>query len=265
MRTMLVCSGVNGEFPALDRLLAAASSRRPDAVLFAGGVLSPRRSYAATATTAFGYTPRDARFIEHFLTALGTLESFTAVIPGLYDAPLDQFLQVGMAAETSHGNLRLVHGTPAIGPDVAVFGIGGRIAEYTDTDIGYFSWPMARYWMRPMSGVKSVPKVLMLAGPPLIGECIQDGRTADPFIQTYRPRLCVLPCHESKSGTQSLAGTLVINPGSVADGSAAWVEWGKDGPQEIEILQLPEVGMVANEAGKQVDEADENLAEFSKE
>src|SRR5262245_5680244 len=150
MRTMLVCSGVNGDPAALERLASAAASEKPDAVLFAGGVLSLDRSFAATATSAFGYTDEDARFVDRFFAVLGRLGVFTAVIPGLYDAPLDQFLRAGMSAELTYPTLQLVHGTPAIRRDVAVFGVGGLIADYTDDDVGYISWPLARYLLRPL-------------------------------------------------------------------------------------------------------------------
>jgi hypothetical protein len=237
---MLVCGGVNGDPAALERLASVAASERPDAVLFAGGVLSHERSFAATATSAFGYTDEDGRFIDRFFTALGRLGVFTAVIPGLYDAPLEQFLRAGMSAELTYPTLHLVHGSPAIRRDVAVFGVGGLIADYTDGDIGYFSWTLARYLLRPLWQVGSVPTVLMLAGPPAAGEGMMGDRTADGLIASYHPRLCVLPSHEPRGRVDRVAGTTVVNPGGLAAGSAAWVDWGRGGAAQVTLLELPE-------------------------
>jgi len=36
-----------------------------------------------------------------------------------------------------------------------------------------------------------------------------------------------------------LAGTVVVNPGALSAGSAAWVEWGR-GSAEVTLLELPE-------------------------
>ena len=89
MRRFLVCSGVHGRIESLEWLHKAVRQRRPDGVLFAGGVLDRERTYAPTSTTCWGHTRSDTFFLKGFFDSLGGLGVFTAIIPGALDAPLD--------------------------------------------------------------------------------------------------------------------------------------------------------------------------------
>ncbi|MGL4549724.1 MAG: hypothetical protein ACRC33_00945, partial [Gemmataceae bacterium] len=214
MKTFLVCCGLDGRPDALGLLEAAVRERKPDGLLFAGGVLAREHEYAASLTTEFGHTRAASLFLERFFTALGRLDVFAAVIPGAADAPLDPFLRIGMMAELAHPRLHVVHVTPAVERGVAVFGLGGRIAEYTDTDHGLYSRSLAEYYFRPLWAAEQPRTVLLLPDPPrtVHGEG-EARRLAEAMIATYRPSLCVLPAPDGARGADRVAGTLVIRPG----------------------------------------------------
>jgi hypothetical protein len=251
MRRFLVCSGVYGQAEALDRLDALLHQRRPEGLLFAGGVLSRPRECTPTSTTEFGYTKEEAAFVERFFATLGRSGVFSAVVPGVFDAPLDQFLRLGMAAELEYPRLHLVHATPVVEGDVAVFGLGACIDGYTDTDIGYYSRTLAEYYFRPLWTVRQPRTVLLLAEPPESwhGDA-ENRRLADALIATYHPRVCIFGNPRERQGVERLASTLVINPGALADRRAAWLDWDRHAEHQVEFLDLGATAAESNEQSR---------------
>ena len=65
---------------------------------------------------------------------------------------------MGMAAEVEYPKIHLVHVTPAEERDIAVFGLGACITDYTSTNIGYYSQALAEYYLRPMLAAKQSRK-----------------------------------------------------------------------------------------------------------
>ncbi len=128
MKRFLVCGGVHGSEAALTWLRQTVIERRPAGVLFTGGILSPDRQYEPS-TTEWGLTRDDALFMEHFFETLGERDVFTAVLPGPFDAPLEDFLRMGMNAEQEYPNIHLAHATLIEEDGVAVCGIGGCLVE----------------------------------------------------------------------------------------------------------------------------------------
>lgn len=238
MNRFLICCGTYGQGTALDYLEYLVRSRQPDGVLFAGGVLPRARRFKPGATSTYGYTNRDAFFVERFFSVLGRLRVFTAIIPGVFDAPLDLFLRAGMKAELEYPYLHVVHTTPSTEKDVAVFGLGVCINGYTDTEIGYYSRTLAMYYLRPMWTCPQPHKVLLLPSPPNCWEG-HTGAThlADPLITTYRPELCVIGNTCGTPTVERLASTLIVTPGDLADGSAAWLDRSRHPTHQVELLQ----------------------------
>jgi Icc-related predicted phosphoesterase len=239
MRRFLVCSGVHGQIECLDCLERAVAQRRPDGILFAGGVLDRARRYAPTSATEFGHTKEDVFFLTHFFSALGRLGVFCAVIPGVYDAPLERFLRIGMNAELEYPLLHLVHATLIEEKDVAVVGLGACITDYTSTDIGYYSRSLADYYFRSLWTTTKPRKVLLLPEPPQswLGN-IENRRIAGALMATYRPTLCVLGSPSHCVSAEHIAGTLVINPGHLCEGSGAWLDWELPVGEQVEFLDL---------------------------
>ena len=243
MRRFLVCSGVHGQSESLAWLKGAVAQRRPDGILFAGGVLDRSRRYAPTSTTEFGHTKEDICFLTQFFSVLGRLGVFSTVILGVFDAPLELFLRIGMNAELEYPSLHLVHATLIEERDVAVVGLGACITDYTSTDIGYYSRSLADYYFRSLWTTLKPRKVLLLPEPPQswLGN-IENRRIADALVTTYRPTLCVLGSPSHRLSAERIADTLVINPGHLCAGSAAWLDWDRPACKQVEFLDLRNLG-----------------------
>jgi hypothetical protein len=166
MRRFLLCSGVYGERASIERLRRFALQRRPEAILFAGGILSPKREVVPR-LSPWGLTLEDERFVHEFLEALGGLGIFCAVIPGPNFQPLDEFYRLGMAGELEFPNVHVAHATLVEERDVAICGLGAAIAEEALMREDYYSRIQAHFFLRPLRSSTKPRKVLLLPEPPL--------------------------------------------------------------------------------------------------
>jgi Icc-related predicted phosphoesterase len=242
MRRFLVCSGVHSRPRCLDWLRQVVARRRPDGVLFAGGVLDTARHYAPRTTTEWGLTDEDARFLEQFFETLGHLGVFSAVIPGPVDTPVEDFLRIGMHAELEYPGVHLAHATLVEKGDIAVSGMGGCISEGAATDPTMCSRTLAEYHLRSLATAKQPRKILLLATPPigLLGG--KEGSSViNDFIDSYHPSLCVVGGPSGRRGTQRIASTLVLNPGHLAESWAAWLDWNRPVEERVEFLNVPDL------------------------
>jgi Icc-related predicted phosphoesterase len=248
MRRFLACSGVLGRPKSLEWLRRAVEVRRPDGVLFAGGVLSGVRQHAAPATP-WGLAREEALFIERFFEALGELGVFCAVIPGPGDTPLIDFLRMGMRAELESPGVHIVHATLVAEGDVAVCGMGGPVGGSNGADDGN-SRTLVEYHLRPLWAARQPQRVLLLASPPTgpLGGEAGSSLIAD-LIDSYHPSLCVVGGLNGRRGSRRMASTLVVNPGHLAEGWAVWLDRGRPGADAVEFVNLhaPEAaGIVAD-------------------
>ncbi len=239
MRRFLVCSGVHSRPKSLEWLRQAVAKRRPEGLLFAGGVLDRGRQYVAQTTTQWGLTHDDALFLEKFFETVGGLDIFSAIIPGPVDTPLEDFLRLGMNAEVDFPGLHLVHATLVEKGDIAVCGMGGCISGCPATELDTCSRTLAEYHLRSLGSAKQPHKVLLLANPPpgqLGGE--EGSALTGDLIDSYHPSLCVVAGPSERRGTQRIASTLVINPGCLAEGWAAWLDRNRPADEQVEFLNL---------------------------
>jgi Icc-related predicted phosphoesterase len=220
-------------------LRQAVESWRPEGILFAGGVLHPARRNAPRTATEWGMTSEDALFLERFLETLGLLGVFSVVIPGRVDTPLEHFLRLGMHAEMEFPSVHLAHATLVERDGIAVCGMGGCIHDWTVGEMDTDSRAVAEYHLRPLWTAKQPRTILMLANPltgPLGGD--EGSTVTDILIDSYHPSLCVVGGPSQRRGAQGFASTLVINPGHLADGWAAWLDWNRAADQQVEFLNL---------------------------
>jgi Icc-related predicted phosphoesterase len=238
MQRFLIISGINGRDEALLQLQTIVRDRRPDGLLFAGGVLPPDREDLTDFDTEC-YTKEGTLFVERFFSTLGSLGVFSAVIPGVFDAPLDEFLGLGMAAEREYPKIHLVHVTPVEEGDIGIFGLGGCITDHTSTGVGYYSRTLAKYYLRPICTAKPPRKVVLLSDlQDWQGDSANEQHVADALTATYHPMVCVLGSPGAKGHIERIAETLLIRPGHFADGSAAWLDLGRTGDDQAELLDL---------------------------
>jgi hypothetical protein len=238
MRRLLLCSGVDGKRHSIERLRRIAAERRPEAVLFAGGILNPERQMAPRGVSPWGLTPEDERFAHEFGAALGGLGIFSAVITGPNFQPMDEFYRWGMAVELAYPHVHMAHATLLEEQDLAVCGLGVAIAEEALMREDSYSRIRALYFLRPLRTSVKPRKVLLLPDPPpgVLGGP-QGNIVIAEIIDGLRPSLCVVAGQTERRGLQWIASTLLVNPGSLADGSAALLDWDRKGNDQVEFLE----------------------------
>jgi Icc-related predicted phosphoesterase len=234
MKRLLLCSGIAGKTDSIERLRQFATKRQPEAILFAGGILSPERQVVPR-TTPWGLTLEDERFVQAFFKALGGLGVFSAVIPGPNFEPLDEFCRLAVASELDFPNIHVVHATLVEERDLAVCGLGVAITEAPLMREDSYSRIRAHYFLRTLRISEKPRKVLLLPEPPpgVLGGP-EGNLVIGEIIDSLRPSLCVVAGRTERRGVQRIASTLVVNPGHLADGSAAWLDWGTH--DQVEFL-----------------------------
>ena len=208
LQRFLVFGGINGNADALLRLESMVRDTRPDGLLFAGGVLPvPCEGNVFGDFDPDNYPKKGALFVERFFATLGSLGKFSAVIPGVFDAPIDEFLRLGMAAELKYPKIHLVHVTPVEEGDIAVFGLGGSITDSTSPCVGHYSRTLAHYYLRPICNIKPRRTVLLLSDLPESwhGDLANERLVADALTARYRPAACII-------GSPARRGVLNVSP-----------------------------------------------------
>lgn len=237
MRRLLLCSGVHGERRSLETLCRLAAEQRPEAILFAGGILSQQREAVSRSGSLWGLTLEDERFVHEFCAALGGLGVFSAVIPGPNFQPMDDFYRLGLAFELEFPHVHWVHATLVEERDLAVCGLGVVIAEQALRRGDSWSRVRALYYLRPLRTSAKPRKVLLLPEPPpgVLGG--PEGNVViEELIDSLHPSLCVVAGPTERRGLQRIANTLVVNPGSLADDSAALLDWDRKENDQVEFL-----------------------------
>jgi hypothetical protein len=229
MRQFLIAGQLDGRPEALANLRALVRERRPDGVLLTGGLLG------------HGSLPQAERLKqwEECFDALGELGVFTALVPGAQDAPLGEFLRLAKDAEMEYPTLHVAHATLWEEGDVAVCGLGGDLSEDQDRAEGplCYSRASAEYFLRTLWRAEPPHKVLLLSVTPpgQLGGEVGNPICGD-FIDSYHPSLCVVSGPTDRRGVLRIAHTLVVNPGRLADGSAAWLDWKRGKEEQVEFL-----------------------------
>jgi Icc-related predicted phosphoesterase len=232
----LICGGMNGWEKSCDRLHHLVGQRRPDAILFAGGIIDPLHQ-AGTRAIPLRLTRDDVLFCKRFFELLGQLEVFTAVIPGPNDRPIEEILRIGMNAEFGFPNVHLVHARLIGEKDLVIGGIGGLLVEQA-TDLDHCSRTMAEYYLASLAAADPSRKIMLLpAAPPGVPGGTEGNQLAGDLIESYHPWLCVVGGSQ-RSGTARIARTLIINPGWLAEGRAAWYDASLPAADAVEVLDL---------------------------
>ena len=230
MNQFLIAGRLDGRYEALAKLQSVVEQRRPDAVLFAGGILADNSMARANRLKAW----------ETAFKGLGSLGVFTAVIPGTADVPLREFLHAAGNAEVNFPDLHSAHATVFEEDHVAVCGLGGELTEAEDRteDRLTYSRASAEYFLRALWWSEQPHNILLLsvAPPGPLGEA--GNPICGDFIDSFHPRLCVTADATPRRGSQRIAHTLVVNPGRLADGSLAWLDLSRNVDEQLEFLSL---------------------------
>jgi Icc-related predicted phosphoesterase len=243
IRRLLMFSGVHGNADCLSWLTRVVQARCPDALLFAGGILPLCRASNGD-TSPWGLNREARRFIEDFFATLGKLGVFTAVIPALAGESLEELVRPAMQAELRYPHVHVVHATLVQENGLVVCGLGAVLAEERLLGIDCCSRPVAEYFLRPLWTAQAPRKVLLLPKPPpgKLGGAQGDPLVAD-LLDSFHPDLCVVAGSSALRGSARYGHTLVVNPGCLAEGWAAWLDWSRQGAEEVEMLHLRPPGL----------------------
>jgi hypothetical protein len=234
-----LCSGVYGEKRSIESLQKFVADQRPQAILFAGGILSQQRKTVPYGSSPWGVTLEDERFVHEFGAALGGLKVFSAVIPGPNFVPLDQFYRWGIAVELEFPHVHVVHAMLLEEGDLAVCGLGVTIAEEPLMREDSYSRIRALYFLRTLQRSAKPHKALLLPEPPpgVLGGPEGNSIIGD-LIDGVRPSVCVVAGGTERRGVQRIASTLVVNPGFLIDNSAALLDWDRTRDDQVEFLGI---------------------------
>jgi Icc-related predicted phosphoesterase len=162
--------------------------------------------------------------------ALGRAGHHTFWVPGPSDAPVEDYLREAHNIELVYPFMHGVHGTAAFAPgDVLVAGFGGEVSDDPASPrdemqrLLYPRWE-AEYRLKLLQRelVKHDHPVLLFATPPAHKGLGTAGSEAlAELATTHRARLIVCG---GERGTMTLGRTLVVAPGSLADGHYAVVD-----------------------------------------
>lgn len=233
MRRFLVAGRIQGSGPALRKLEEAVRRWRPDAVLFVGGILPP---------DGRGKRSREEiEFLERFFQVVGRFPARAVVIPGPFDAPLRTFLRLGMNAEVEYPGVRVAHAAFLAEEDWGVAGLGGDLTPSDDSGAPVIrqSHTSAEYFLRPLWNSKPSLKALLLAVPPSgrLGG-FEGNPIVSELLYTSHPHLGAVGGPQEARGFERVARTMVVNPGELAEGSAAWIDLNRPSRQRVRILDL---------------------------
>jgi Icc-related predicted phosphoesterase len=213
--TRVLCAAApRGSAEAIDALLRAAADHDVQAIALVGDLSGDGEDRAGDYRSVF--------------RALGRSELDTYWVPGPSDAPVEDYLREAHNIEIVFPFLHGVHGTVAFAPGtVLVAGLGG---EVDDDPAGrrdelqrlrYPRWE-AEYRLKLIGRELSEHEqmlILLFATPPAHkGRGTGGSEALAELAETHRARLVVCG---GERGTMTLGRTLVVAPGSLADGSYA--------------------------------------------
>jgi Icc-related predicted phosphoesterase len=213
----------------LTRILCMAEPRGSAAVI--GQLLeSPERLgvQAIAVVGDLGAGPGLRASYRALFRALGNVRLPAFWVPGPGDAPIVEYLRESHKIEVVFPALHGVHGTAALGPGEVIFaGVGGEIsddpgAERDEVDRVRLPRWEPEYRLKLLREMPEHERVLLFATPPVhkgLGTAGSD--VVAELVGTYRPRLVVCG---GPSASESLGRSLVVAPGSAAEGHYAIVD-----------------------------------------
>ncbi|MGI5817007.1 MAG: metallophosphoesterase [Armatimonadota bacterium] len=163
-------------------------------------------------------------------------------VPGNMDAPEGRYLTCSLTEEGGNSPMEVVHRSLARHGDYVISGLGGQITEVDRHEFLVLQYPRweALHQLRLLEFVDA-PRIMVLHTPP-IGEVVdrdngghKGSQVVNELINTFRPKLAVCGHAHDAQGQETIAQTLVVNPGSLKDGRYAIVDLEE---MEAELLQL---------------------------
>jgi Icc-related predicted phosphoesterase len=148
-------------------------------------------------------------------------------VPGSGDAPLQSYLRAAHTMENVYPNLEGIHGTIARRRHLVFAGMGGEIFDDPTTErdenshLRYPGWEV-EYRLKALREVEERRTVLLFSSPPAHkGRGEAGSEVLAELVKTSRAEVVVTT---GERRTRQLGRTLVVAPGSLADGDYAVVD-----------------------------------------
>jgi Icc-related predicted phosphoesterase len=221
---ILCAADPKGSADALERLLAGAEEHDVQAVAIVGDLTGGDDA---------------AESYRSVFRSLGSAALPTYWVPGPGDAPIDHYLREAHNIEIVFPFLHGIHGTAAFAPGYVLFaGFGGEVGDDPDgarderERLRYPRWE-AEYRLKLVRELDEHQLVLLFSTHPAHkGHGTAGSEALAELIGTYRPRLVV--CGGDR-GDEMLGRSLVVAPGSLADGHYAVVDLHAHQVQHLEL------------------------------
>jgi uncharacterized protein len=222
--TRVICAAdPRGSQEAVERLLQATADRDAHAVALVGDLSDHGRPES----------------YQGVFRALGRDRHPAYWVPGPGDAPVDDYLREAANVEIPFPYLHGVHGTAAFAPGYVLFaGLGGEVSDDPDAPreekdaLRYPRWE-PEYRLKLLRELKDYELVLLFATAPAHkGHGTGASEVLAELVNTYLPRLVVCG---GERGTELLGRSLVVAPGSLAEGEYAIADLHS---HEVELEQL---------------------------
>lgn len=245
MRNLLVCGRLDGDPKSIEHLINHAERNGPDAILVTN-------LWHGSHTIDRMMSSKQKDFYRDVFQAFKQLDLPTFLLPGEHDVPFADFIRLVLMAELDNHQLHCVHATPYVENGVLLIGVGGDLNEVIDTwnDRLRSSRSAVEYYLRGLRR-QPVPRSIVMLSTPIAGpvgsafhtDIAGDMRVASELIHSCHPNLAVVAGETDCRGTERIAGTHVVNPGRLSDGSAALVDLAC--LDEVEFINAEDSQLVA--------------------
>jgi len=251
----LVFSDVHGEMDAVRELMRLAPKCECDFGLFCGDIVRGRargKEFVESHAEGREGDLRSPEIVRERAEDYALYAEFHGClrpspfpiygVPGNMDAPEGRYLTCSLAEEGADSPLEVVHRSLARHGDYVISGLGGQLTEVDRHETLVLQYPRweALHQLRLFEFVPG-PRVMVLHTPP-IGQVVDRDngghkgcQVVNELIHTYRPKLAVCGHAHDAQGQETIAQTLVVNPGALKGGRYAVVDLDA---MEVELRQL---------------------------
>jgi hypothetical protein len=219
--TRVLCAAhPQGSDAAIERLLETAEDRDAQVIVVVGDLGG--ESGVRSVLRALGRSGRPAYWV-----------------PGPGDAPAADYLREAYNAEIAFPLVHGVHGTIAFAPsDLLVAGFGGAVQDDPNAprdEVERLSYPRweATYRLKVLRELAEHQLILLFATHPAHrGHGTPGSEAVAELVETFRPRLVVCG---GERGVELIGRSLVVAPGSLADGHCAMADPLGQGAELLEM------------------------------
>ncbi len=171
----------------------------------------------------------NAEVYKKFYTEIGKLGKPTFLIPGNVDAPISQYLRMGLEA-MENPNLHIIHHSFYIFNDWVIAGFGGEITESEGEDFFVLRYPRwgVTYGLNFLNSL-SQKKILLLHTPPIGKLDLDNGlhkgsEVVNDLIEKIKPELVFCGHAHDAQGEEKIKDSIVINPGALKSNNYVLIE-----------------------------------------